>query len=61
MYFPKNTEELKTILEDLQHFARLEGMHRLSESLADARFEISRNQTDGGETTLKGKDGGVRS
>ena len=42
MYFPKDIRELGTILEDLQRFAQLEGMHRLSESLADARFEISR-------------------
>ena len=42
MYFPKDINELKSILEDLQRYAELEGMLRLSESLADARFEISR-------------------
>ena len=41
MYFPKNAAEMKEILADLERFARLEGMHRLSESLADARFHLS--------------------
>ena len=36
MYFPKSNDEMHKILMDLRHYAELEAMPELSESLSDA-------------------------
>ncbi|MEO0914904.1 MAG: hypothetical protein AAFY59_18300 [Pseudomonadota bacterium] len=51
MYHPKTTGELFEILWDLQHYAELQGLPRLSEALADAGivFAMDRRQLEAAE------------